>query len=605
MSEQGQTAEVVNALAVRMDSGAILEAAPSPRADSWHNVIFGVGGWRDPSSQTHFRETGRLSDQEIEGVMAQDHFGAKVIEALPLHALRAGWDLDSVGDPQEAAILRSAYAREESRLLVREKMREGAFWGRAFGGAVTWIGADDGRDQWEPLDEAAIDSIEFLHTFDRRYAFIWSYYQDPAHPKYGKPETYRILPSPLPSLAMSPQFIGGGSRSYIGGPTFAPQALRAIDVIGSLVHETRIVRWPGQHTLWQRRLLLQGWDDSVLERCWEPLKQLGEDFGGKSLLLGRISQAIYKIKDLYGMAAGKNGPALAARMSTIDLSRSRSRAVLLDADKEDFANIAQPLGGMAELMQLGIQRLASAGNMPVSKLIELAGGLDANDADADRWDDEAETYREESLRGRHEQIARVIMSAKNGPTRGKLPEHWEIKYRPLRRTRPKDAADVRKTNAEAAAIAIDKGIAPPEAYALAWFTAQGKGDPQLDPKEVAAALDRRRELANRPPKDNAELGTVGARAGGGIMDVVENVAAGKIPRESGQAILELIFALTPADAERALGPKGWEPEVTTPTPPGPPPQPAKGTGAGAPQGLPGFNAGGDPSATRLPANEGQ
>jgi hypothetical protein len=237
--------------------------------------------------------------------------------------------------------------------------------------------------------------------------------------------------------------------------------------------------------------------------------------------------------------------------------------------------------------------------MPMSKLIEMAtgGNIAASDADNDRWDAEGEAYREDELRERHEQIARAILLAKNGPNGGELPDHWEIKYRPLRSLRPADAAAVRKTNAEAAAIMIDKGVVPPEAYALAWFTANGSGDPQLDMKEVEAALERRRELATRPPKDNAELGTVGARAGGGMKDIVADVASGKISRESGGAILELVFAVTPTDAERVLGPSTFQ-ALPAPAKPGPAPEPALGTGAGAPQGLPGFSAGGDPVASK-------
>lgn len=579
----------VRAEIVRANSGAIIDTGASPRWDGWENVIFGIGGWRDPSSQTHFRQGGVISDQEIEGVMAQEHFGAKVVEALPKHAMRPGWDLAVEGDPQEAAALRTAYAREERRLLVRQKMKQGAFWGRAFGGAVTWIGADDGRDPQEPIDETALRNIEFLHTFDRRYVFIWSYYQNPAHPKYGEPQHYRLLPTPLPALSISP----------LGASSFTTQALRGIDVIGALVHESRILRWPGQDTTFQRRLLLRGWDDSVLERSWDALKQVGEDFAGKSTLLGRISQPVYKLKDLYGMASGKLKEVLAARMSTLDLSRSRSRAILLDT-AEDFMNVTQPLGGMSELMDRGLQRLASSANMPLSVLIELAtgGNVAASEADVDRWDDQAESWRDDELRTRHEYLARLVLLSKEGPTQGVLPEHWGIKYRPLRRVRQTEASTVRKTNAEAAAIAIDKGIAPPEAYALAWFTSEGGGDPQLDPKEVEAALARRRELARQPPKDNAELGTVGARAGGGQMDVVERVVTGRIPRESGVQILVSTFRLSADQANEMLGPPGWKPETIAAPPPGPAPAPAKGSGAGAPQGLPGFNAGGDPKTTK-------
>jgi hypothetical protein len=592
--------DVIDTIVERADSGAIITTGPSVRSDSWENLIFGIGGPRDPSSGTVFRERGRLPDTELEALMAQDHFAAKIVEGLPRHAMRPGWDLSAIGEPQKIAALRDAYAAEESRLLVRKKMREGAFWGRTFGGAVTWIGVNDGgAPQYTPLDETKIRSVDFLHTFDRRHVFIWSYYQDPQHPKYGEPESYRLLPVPLPSMSIAPLGAGPFGGNPNGSTFYTQEALKGRDIIGTVVHETRLVRWPGQVTTFQRRLFLQGWDDSIFERCWEALKQVGEDFAGKSLLLGRISQAVYKIKRLYEMGAGQEAEALAKRMAIIDMTRSRARAVLLDQDREDFLNVAQPMAGMSELMDRGIQRLAAAGNMPVSILIELAsaGAEAASDADVDRWDEAAEAWREEELRQRHEYIARLILTAKDGPTTGTLPDHWTIKYRPLRTARPMDAANVRKTNAEAAAIAIDKGIAPPEAYSLAWFTGLGTGEPQLDVDEVKAALDRRRELARQPPKDNAELGTVAPRAAGQI-DVIKAVAQGSISRESGIEILVQTFRLTKEQADAMLGPDDFEPRVTPPKMPGPPPAPQLGQGAGAPQGLPGLNAGGDPNTTK-------
>lgn len=538
------------------------------RSDGWENVVLGLGGQKDPSAYTTFGMRAPLPDTVLEALYVEDHFAARIVEALPRAAMRAGWELVLPGDPAETAKSRELYAAREDELDVAANMAEGACWGRVFGGAVTWIGANDGRAPEAPLDESAIASVEFLHTFDRRDVMIESYYADPRHPKFRRPMTYRIRPR----AAMVGDVLGAGA----------------------VVHESRCVVWGGQPTTDSRRLELAGWDDSVIQRCWDALKQVGEDYGAKSLLLGRISQAIYKVKRLYDMVAGKNEEVLRRRMALLDASRSRARAILLDTE-EDFLNVAQPMAGVDTLIDRAILRLASAADMPVTVLMgQSPAGSDATgESDLELWSQRVEEWQSQELRRRHERITRLMMLAKDGPTGGVEPEQWRISYRPTRSPRPKELAEVRKLTADTYAVAIEKGLANAAEIAVQAF-APGSATLGivLDEKELRTKLERARALANQPPKDNAELGTVGARASA-AADLVEKVGKKQLPRESALAMLREFFRLDETVAEAMLGPANFVPAPDVePGRPGPSPAPQVGSGAGAPQGLPGFNAGG-------------
>lgn len=544
------------------------------RGDGWENAVLGIGGSKDPSAYTSVAPRAPLSDTKLDVLYIEDHFAATVVEKLPKTALRAGWEIVVPGDPAQSAKTRDLYRTREDELGVAQELSQGACWGRLYGGAVTWIGADDHRSPALPVDETAIRQVAFLHTFDRRDVQVWSYYQDPGHPKFRKPETFRIFPAAAAAIAKS-----------FGGLQTAG---------GIVVHETRCVVWGGAPTTDQRRLELAGWDDSVLERCWEPLKQLAEDYAGKSLLLGRISQAIYKIKGLYAMIAGKKEEVLRTRMGLLDASRSRSRAILLDLE-EEFVNVAQPMTGLSEALDKSILRLSAAADMPATVLMgQSPAGMDATgEGDLELWYASCDAWRQLELRHRHERITRLVLLAKDGPTGGTEPDGWEIAYRPLRVPKAKELAETRKIEADTFAVYVDKGLAAPEEIALHVFSpSSGKTDFALDESELRAKVARRRELANQPPKDNAELGTVGARASA-ALDVVAKVAAGEVSRETGLAVFRQFFRLTPEDAAEMLGPETFAPKPTA-TPPGPRPGPGEGSGAGAPQGLPGFNAGGDP-----------
>lgn len=556
-------------------AGAMGEIQSAARADGWENTVLGMGGTKDPSAYTGVRARAKLSDETLDALYVEDHFAATVVEKLPKTALRAGWELAIPGDPATSAQARDLYRSREDELGVAQELAQGACWGRLYGGAVTWIGVDDGRSPAMPIDESAVKTVRFLHTFDRRDVQVWSYYQDPDHPRFRRPEMFLIRPAAASAVAVS---FGGGAAS----------------AGGIVVHESRCVVWSGAPTTDRRKLELVGWDDSVLERCWDALRQLAEDYAGKSLVLGRISQPVYKIEGFYGMIAGKAKEALQLRMSMLDASRSRSRAIVLDT-KEDFVNVAQPMSGIPEALDKSILRLSAAADMPATVLMgQSPAGMDATgEGDLELWYASCDAWRQLELRHRHEKITRLMLLAKDGPTQGVEPEKWEIAYRPLRVPKAKELAETRKLEGETWSAYIDKGLASPEEIALHVFSpSSGKTDFALDEAELRAKVERRRELANQPPKDNAELGTVGARASAAI-EVVVKVATKQIARETGLEILRQFFRLTPEDAQKMLGPVGFEAEEPEAKKPGPPPSPAGGAGAGAPQGLPGVSAGGD------------
>ena len=563
---------------VKAGAAAVLDAVA--RADDWSNEMLGIGGSKDPSVYTTFSGRGLgLSDPTLEALYVEDHFAAKVIETIVRHGMRRGWDLVLPGDPKAAGEQRAAYEVLEEELDVAGQMAMGACWGRLFGGAVTWIGIADGRTPSFPVDERAVKSVDWLHNFDRRSVVVETRYQDPDHPRFQQPETFRIYPQTVSAVAA----LGGGS--FAGG---------------AVVHESRCIVWPGERTTDQRKLERAGWDDSVLERCWQALRQTGEDYAGKSQLLARISQFVFKIKGLGAIITAKEAD-FRRRMNLLDASRSRSRALVIDTE-EDVVNVTQPIAGVDTLIDKSVERLAIAAGIPLTVFVGRPPTGSSGDAELETWYGEVEAWQREVLLPRHTRIARLCLLSKEGPVAGKEPETWRVQYRPLRTPKPKEAAELRKLQAETDAIEIDKGIIPPESVALARHTSTGTGDVLLDPNEVQAALKRRAELANQPPKDNAELGTVGARSSA-ALEVVTKVATGQVSRETGTAILVQFFRLTLVDAEAMLGPVTFTP---APPPgkdtPGPAPAPPKGEGAGAPQGLPGFNAGGDPREPGLPTS---
>lgn len=556
------------------------------RGDDWSNEVLGIGGSKDPSVYTTYGSRGMgISDGVLEALYVEEHFAAKVIECVVKHGMRKGWDLVVPGeDAKKAGEIRGAYEAEERRLGVAIEMYQGACWGRLFGGAVTWVGADDKRDPELPLDEEEIDRVVFLHTFDRRDVIVHTRYADPEHPKFQEPETYRITPRVIGAISSLAGF--GGSTIVLGG---------------AIVHESRLVVWPGEATTDQRRLERNGWDDSVLERCWAALKQTGEDYAGKSLLLNRISQTVIKIKGFAGIVAAKVTE-FKLRLGLISAARSRSNMIPIDTE-ESIENVTQPIGGVPELVDRSVERLAIAADIPLTVFVGRPPTGASGDAELETWNTNVESWQSAVLAPRHARIVELLLRAKKGPTSGKLPDVWSVRYRSLRTPKPKEEAELRKLQAETDAIEIDKAIITPEDVAIGRHTLTGDPRILLGDDTIKAKVARRELLDGQPPKDNAELGTVGARSAA-AMDVVSKVAARQVPRETGIEILTQFFRLTEEQAKKMLGPETFVPASAEPPKPGPAPEPKKGEGAGAPPPLPGFDDGGDPKSKTLPAEGG-
>jgi phage-related protein (TIGR01555 family) len=569
----------------------VLDALVS-RADAYINDLVGMGGSKDPSVYTtaRSRQGVGLPDSALEALFIEDDMAAKIVCLVVRHSLRTGWDLTLLEEPEKAAAIRKAVLDLETELGVGRTLALGAVAGRLWGGAVTWIGIDDGQGDGEasraflerqasPLDLEQVKRVRFLHTFDRRVLTIESYYMDPTSPLFGRPSRVRIAPRTM---------IG---RAYESDGNFVASLAG-----GVVVHESRLLLWPGAETDENRRIARSGWDDSVLERAWDPLRAAAEDFGAKSMLLNRVSQFVFKLKNLAALIVS-NESRLQRRLSLLDAQRARGRALVIDAE-ESAEQITQPISGLDVVIDKSVERVAIAGGVPPSVFVGRP-----TETDQVTWDEELTAYRREVMRPRHERIVELILRSKEGPVAGAEPATWDVVYNPLREPKPKERAEIRKLRAETDAIEIDKGIIPPEAVSLHRHTtlASGEGEVPLDSAEVRAALERRRELAKQPPKDNAELGTVAARATS-AAEVVSKVATRQISRETGLELLVQFFRLTPEDATRMLGPETFEPAPPPSSKPGPAPEPRQGVGAGAPQGLPGFSAGGDPKASPPPAD---
>lgn len=506
--------DLARSLLAPANSPAIAAPAPSSaRADSWSNLVTGIGA-ATGRLDFQFQREWRIDDQTLEDMFHGDPYASRIVRAVPEEAMRRGFTV-SCGDPQVESEVTAAL----DELQVLRKITEAWTWARLFGGAVLFVGADDGRDPKLPLDASNIRAVRFLTVLDKREIHPASWFTDPLSPYFGEPETYRFV------------------RSGVGGTD-----MRA-------VHATRIVRFDGAVTTRRRRQQNNSWSESELQRIITKLREFNGNSAAASTLLQDASQGVFKIKDLMTLIAQDKQDVVRKRLQLMDMARGVARAIMLDADGEDFQRVESGIAtGMADLVDKSFLLLAGAAEIPVTILFGQApAGLSATGDSDIRWFyDRIDSARTNSVKPRLERIVRMILRSKNGPTCGVEPSAWSVEFPSLYQLTDAEDADLRSKQATIDSAYITAGVLTPEEVRASRFRREGYStETSIDDDSTVGP-------------DAGELGDVAA----GVVPedalaVVKSVAAREIPRDSGlQAILAAMPGLAIEQAERIMGEAG-------------------------------------------------
>jgi uncharacterized protein len=443
------------------------------RVDSWVNALTGLGGMRDKLSHAQIIPGLRLQEGQLEALYNDDAFAAKIVDKLPRDATRRGFTLEFEGldKDQSAEVMRALIGRMED-MSALPKLREAWIWGRLYGGGGVFVGADDGLDPAEPLNEGNIRDIAFLNVLKRTQLQVRKRYEDVRDPLFGEPELYAVRRTS--SMSTTEEV---------------------------LIHRSRLIMFPGAMTA--RGINSgDGWDDSVLQRAEESIRQSATAWQSTAHLVSDASQGVLKIANLVDLIAAGSEAVLRTRMEMMDMARSVCRSILVDADREAFERVATSFAGLPEMLDRFMMRDAAAAEMPVTLLYGRSpAGLNATgESDIRGWYDTVEDAQNDVLRPRLERMVRLFMLAKAGPTNGKEPDNWKLVFRPLWQPTDKERADTKKVKADTVATLVTAQIILAEEAALE-LTQDGDFstiDVDVRRRALAAELDLLEEEAGKP-----------------------------------------------------------------------------------------------------------
>lgn len=554
--------------------------------DALVNNKTGIGTDRDKGTAAMFRAD-RLDVHGSRVLYHASDLAERIVDLPADEMTRRGWEVKIPGD--------KTTAKKSNVILLdlktESKLYEAIRKVRGFGGALVMVNVTDGvTDPREPINLARLQSVDSISVFEPGEATALEYVGNPADPHYQEAAKWQI----------APRMVSTDAAVY--------------DLFTKGVHPSRVFRI-GPSPLSSSDLNFNyGFGESVLSRVRNVIARTDQNYLSAGALVDDFAQAVFKIRGLYKSMINDKGAGAKARLRLIDEYRSVLRGVVLDADGEDFVRQPTPLTGLPELIDRFTARLAAAANMPLSVLFgKSPSGLAASgDMDVRMWYDTIESAQARQLKPVLTWLLGLVFQSKKGPTRGKIPEDWEICFRALWKPTDKEAAETREIDARTRVAYASVGALDHEQIQTLIRDEWGldaddnsEGADELESEEgTTAGVDPEGKPINAAK--GAAVPTMGAAGAGenvqtqalngaqvtSMIEIVKAVALGEISRESGAAILMRAFQVSAEEAASLLGPENFEPVE-----PEPPPSPFGGPPGG---GLPGGKPPAKPGAQKPP-----
>jgi phage-related protein (TIGR01555 family) len=439
--------------------------------DGWRSLVTGINNSdRDKRMSKTFQSSDRLS-KEIADRLYHDDDIAQRVAKLPATDRWREWVTYTTSDIDASNWIQQRH----EELRSQQRLIEASIWANVHGGAIIYMGIDDGRDPWEPVT-GTIRDVGFLKVFSRMEVETDGTFSDIKNlARFGEPEFFLVTPK------------GNGS----GGTSIR-------------IHADRVLYLEGGPTSQQRKIQNGGWPDSIYQRMWERLRGHNAIWDTVEILLEDFAQAVYKINGLRDMVADADGlDKLKTRIEAVELSRSVLRAMLLDAENEEFERKTTPLDGLPEIIDKFLLRVAAAAEMPVTLLFGRApAGLNSTgQSDLQQYYDRIRT--EQKLYGAPaiERLSEVLWQSR---PEGE-PDAWSAEFDPIIQISDAERAQAQVVQSQADEKYVEMGL-PPDLLMETRFRAEGYsfGAPVLSEKHLVKIRAAAEEPPPAPPAGDTD-----------------------------------------------------------------------------------------------------
>ena len=324
------------------------------RADSLVNPINGLGilgGDRRMGARYDQRTPLVLTEQYW--MFKQTWLAARICEAGPKHCARAWFKVNIKNNHPDAS--KAMQKRLDKR---RVAFKWAATLANITGGSLLALGVDDGLPPELPVNPRRIRRLMWARSFDRWYAYPSAMVQDPMSERFGEPAQYAISGQPWAFVDLD-----------------KAQASGVFDA-------SRVIRFDGNLLPDLLKQANQGWNDSILERVYDALRDANQGCDAGAKTLTDFTMTILKIVGFSQDQLNAGGEALDARVQTMSQTMSTAGVVAADST-EEVERVSHKISGFDDVLNILLEQVAGAAEIPRVILYGQAGGTSRAGADTD------------------------------------------------------------------------------------------------------------------------------------------------------------------------------------------------------------------------------
>lgn len=319
----------------------------------------------------------------------------------------------------------------EKKFGIIGKVQNALAMARLCGGAAILLGFGDANPMNERPRNLGLESLKYVHVFNRFELSIGQKNQDVASPWYGQPYYFRVA---------------GNYQS-------------------SMIHPSRMVVFHGapvptlQGTSWED----QFWGDSVVQRIDRAVKNAVKANDGFARLIDEAKIDVYRMAGFIEQLA-VNESAVRQRVEYTDAGKSSLRGVYLDAEDE-FTQRQLTLTGMPEMIETLLAVVAGAADIPATRLLGRAPqGMNATgEHDEKNYHTMIRSKQKLYLSPTIDQLDDVLIPSALGTD----PASINYKWNPLTVMSDKELAEIEYKDAQTLQIYVNSGLVPDQALAKA------------------------------------------------------------------------------------------------------------------------------------------
>ena len=326
----------------------------------------------------------------------------KVINTVPDDMVKNWIQLNAELKPEQL----DRYQKLEDKAKIKEKILEGLYWGRLYGGAACVImieGDEDDLD--EPLDIEKIlpNSFKGLLVLDR-WSGIYPGTEkivDPNDPDFGLPETYMI-------------------RDAETG-----------EAVIQRIHHSRIIRFVGRKLPFWEEMAEIYWGASELEHVFDELVKRDNTSWNIASLVFRANLLINKVDGMEQLAAIEDPDAQRdfynLKSAQNKMINNQSMAVI--GTNDDLMSLQYSFAGLNDIYESQMMDIAGSCEIPVTRLFgrSPAGENATGESDLQNYYDMIAQLQQSKLKPALQKLIPIMFMSEFGF----VPDDLGIKFNPI------------------------------------------------------------------------------------------------------------------------------------------------------------------------------